>query len=81
MLVEGVAEEEDVFMAFLMLVLVVLLGFDRRSARRNRWAHPYPSYSEIFSSGYRRLAYLTPPPSSSPPKTPHRLLRPNSIPE
>ena len=54
MLVEGVAEEDDVFMASLMLVLVVLVGFDRRCARRNRWAPPYPTYSEIFSNGYRR---------------------------
>ena len=53
-LVEGVAEKDDVFMASLMLVLVVLLGFDRRCARRNRWAPPYPTYSEIFSNGYRR---------------------------
>jgi hypothetical protein len=54
MLVEGVSEEDDVFMASLMLVLVILLGFDRRCARRNRWPHPYPPYSEIFSNGYRR---------------------------
>jgi hypothetical protein len=31
-----------------------LLGFDRRCARRKRWDHPYPAYSEIFSSGYKR---------------------------
>ena len=34
MLFEGVAEEDDVFMTSLTLVLVVLLGFDRRCARR-----------------------------------------------
>jgi hypothetical protein len=58
MLVEGVAEEYDVLMASLMLVLVVLLGFDRRCARRKRWDH---AYSEIFSIGYRRCCA---PPSS-----------------
>ena len=34
MLFEGVAEEGDVFMSSLMLVLVVLLGFGRRCALR-----------------------------------------------
>ena len=33
MLFEGVAEEGDVFMSSLMLVLVVLLGFGRRTLR------------------------------------------------
>jgi hypothetical protein len=61
MLVEGVAEEDDVYMASLMLALVVLFGFDRRCARRNRWALPYPAYSEFFSSGYRRCCDLIPP--------------------
>ena len=35
MLFEGVAEEDDVFMASLTLVLVVLLPFDMRCARRS----------------------------------------------
>jgi len=34
MLFKGVAEEDGEFVTSLMLVLVVLLGFDRRSARR-----------------------------------------------
>ena len=34
MLFEGVADKDDVFMASWTLVLVVLLGFDRRCARR-----------------------------------------------
>jgi len=34
MLFEGVADEDDVFMASWTLVLVVLLGFDRRCVRR-----------------------------------------------
>jgi hypothetical protein len=57
MLVKGVAEENDVFMTALMLVLVVLLEWDRRCARRERWDHPYPAYSEILTSGYKQCCY------------------------